>query len=70
MRGKKIPPKELNNILKEMVKGYPKHSNVFIVKKVMGEIEKKHGKSLYSENTLIRKLSEFKNSRGRKDRER
>ncbi len=49
-----------------MVKGCPKQSNVFIVKKVMGEIEKKHGKSLYSENTLIRKLSEFKNKRNKK----
>ncbi len=73
MSEKKIPPKEMNKILKEMIEGYPKESNVFIAKKAVLEIEKKHGKSLnggeplYKEGTITRKVSEFrKKKKGKK----
>lgn len=72
MSEKKILPKEMNKILKEMIEGYPKESNVFIAKKAVLEIEKKHGKSLnggeslYKEGTIARKVSEFKKKRNKK----
>ncbi len=73
MRGKRVPPKEMNKILKEMIKGYPKKPNALIAKKAMLEIEKNHGESLnggeplYKESTLTRKVSEFKNKRRKRE---
>jgi hypothetical protein len=76
LRGKKkyyIVPEKRDNIIKEMIEGYPRGSNVFIARKVMLEIVKvcgttPDGKPLYKENTLAKEVSKFKTKKkGRKN---
>ena len=75
LEGKKkhyIEPKERENIIKEIIEGYPRGSNVSIARKAMIEIEKKHGaksngKPWYTEKTLAKEVSKLKTKKNRRE---
>ncbi len=72
IKGHYIVKEERDKLLKEIIKAYPRRSNVFVAGKVMMEIQKKYGtkpngKPFYTEKTLAKEVSKFKNKKKRRE---